>query len=187
MTIPHLPAYLPVEVCSSVGLDPSTPLAQCMDAVKADIAADGVAAPAPDVPGLTKVVSEAKQHGIDLKVVVMETSPAIDTPLRDIATELGQSHPDSVVLVLSPGWAGTYSGTYDRVLLEAGQDVAKTSATPVQGAQAFVDQLKTPDFPWTPFTIVLVIAVVLATVLARILQVRTKHDGSIKIMPDVQK
>jgi hypothetical protein len=157
-----------------------------MDAVKADIAKDGIAAPASDVPGLTKVVADARQSGIDLKVVVMEKSPAIDTPLRDIATAIGSANPDSVVLVLSPGWAGTYSGRYDRVILEAGQDVAKTSATPVQGAQAFVDQLKTPDFPWTPFTLVVVLAVALATVLARILQVRAQHDTSPKKTSDVQ-
>lgn len=146
-----------------------------MDAVKANVAKDGIAAPAADVPGLTKVVADAKQNGIDLKVVVMDKSPAIDTPLRDIASDIGSSDPNSVVLVLSPGWAGTYSGHYDRVLLEAGQDVAKTSATPVQGAQAFVDQLRTPDFPWTGFTIFLVIAVVLATVLTRIVRVRAQR------------
>jgi hypothetical protein len=175
-----------VEICTSVGLDPSTPLDQCMDAVKADIAKDGVAAPTADVPGLMKVVADARQSGIDLKVVVMDKSPAIDTPLRDIATTIGSSNPDSVVLVLSPGWAGTYSGRYDRVILEAGQDVAKTSATPVQGAQAFVDQLKTPDFPWTAFTLVLVLVVAVATVLARILQVRAQHDTSPEKAPEVQ-
>lgn len=106
---------------------PSTPIDQCLAAVKADVAADGVAAPATDVAALQKVVASAKEHGIDLKVVVMDKSPAIDTPLRDIATEIGQDSPGSTVLVLSPGWAGTYSTTYDRVILEAGQDVAKTA------------------------------------------------------------
>ena len=47
------------------------------------------------------------------------------------------------MLVLSPQFAGTYSKNYDRVLLEAGQDVAKTASNPVQGAQNFVDQLNT--------------------------------------------
>ncbi len=79
--------------------------------------------------GLQKIVASAKEQGIDLKVVVLDKSPAIDTPLRDIATEIGSADPGSTVLVLSPpGWAGTYSGTYDRVILEAGgQDVAKTA------------------------------------------------------------
>ena len=176
MTVLHVPTYLPVEVCTSVGLDPSTPLPQCMDKVQSEIAKDGVAAPAEDVAGLKKVVADAQASGIDLKIVVLPKSPAIDTPLRDIATEVGLAHPDSTVLVLSPGWAGTYSRRFDRVTLEAGQDVAKTSATPVQGAQAFVDQLRTPDFPWAALTIVLVIAVALATVLTRIVQRRANHS-----------
>jgi hypothetical protein len=66
--------------------------------------------------------------------------------------------------------AGTYSTTYDRVLLEAGQDVVKTAPDPVQGAQNFVDQLNTPDFPWSAFTIVVVIAVSMAAVATRFLQ-----------------
>ena len=33
-------------------------------------------------------VAEAGQDGIDLKIVVIETNPPIDTPLRDIATAL---------------------------------------------------------------------------------------------------
>lgn len=181
MTVLHLPIYLPVEVCTSVGLDPSTPLPQCMDKVQSEIANGGVAAPPEDVPGLKKVVADAQASGIDLKVVVLPKSPAIDTPLRDIATEVGLAHPDATVLVLSPGWAGTYSQHFDRVTLEAGQDVAKTSATPVQGAQAFVDQLRTPDFPWTAFTIVLVIAVALATVSTRIVQRRANHSGPAKM------
>lgn len=176
VTIPHAPTFIPVEVCSSAGLAPSTPVDQCLAAVKADVAADGVAAPAADVAALQKVVASAKEHGIDLKVVVMDKSPAIDTPLRDIATEIGQDTPGSTVLVLSPGWAGTYSTTYDRVILEAGQDVAKTAPNPVVGTQAFVDQLQTPDFPWIGLTITLVIGVAVAAVLTRVLQLRARRS-----------
>lgn len=142
----------------------------CMDKVKADVAADGVAAPPANVAGLQKVVAGARERGVDLKVVVMDKSPIIDTPLRDIATQVGEANPDSTVLVISPGWAGSYSKTYDRVLLEAGQDVVKLTPDPVQGAQNFVDQLKTPIFPWTGFTIVLVVGVAAAAVATRFLQ-----------------
>ncbi len=187
MTFPPAPTFIPVEVCSSVGLDPSTPLEQCMDKVKAEIAKDGVAAPPADVAGLQKVVADAKASGIDLKVVVMDKSPAIDTPLRDIATEIGEVHPDATVLVLSPGWAGTYSSSFDRVTLEAGQDVAKTSPNPVVGAQAFVDQLRTPDFPWTAFTIVLVFGVASATFLTRVLRNRAKSREHTKTPADLPK
>ena len=170
VTILPPPTYIPVEVCSAVGLETSTPLDTCMNTVKADVAKDGVAAPEADVAGLQKVVAGARDHGIDLKVIVMEKSPPIDTPLRDIANQVGKDHPGSTVLVLSPGWAGTYSSSYDRVLLEAGQDVAKLAPNPVQGAQNFVDQLNTPIFPWTGFTIFLVIAVGGAAIATRYLR-----------------
>ena len=164
------PTFIPVEVCTAVGLPTDAPLDSCMAAVQADVAKDGVAAPKADVAGLQKVVAGANDRGVDLKVVVMDKSPIIDTPLRDIATRVGEANPGSTVLVLSPGFAGTYSTTYDRVLLEAGQDVAKTASNPVQGAQNFVDQLNTPIFPWTAFTIVVVFAVGAAAVATRFLQ-----------------
>lgn len=56
---------------------------------------------------------------------------------------VAQSHPDATVLVLSPSFAGTHSQVFDRVTLEAGEDLAKTG-NPVQSAQNFVDQLNTP-------------------------------------------
>ena len=156
---PVLPAYIPPDVD--------------IEAVKAQVAQDGVAAPAADEPGLRQVVADAEGKGIDLKIVVVEHNPPIDTPLRDIATVVGQSNPGATVLVLSPIYTGTYSPTYDRVTLEAGEDLAKTG-NPVQSAQNFVSQLNTPDFPWTGLTIVLTVGVLLAAVVTRILQVRNK-------------
>lgn len=173
-----LPTYIPVEVCTAVGLPTATPLDTCMAAVQADVDKDGVAAPAADAAGLQQVVSAARDRGVDLKVVVMQNSPPIDTPLRDVATQVGQQHPGSTVLVLSPGWAGSYSTTYDRVLLEAGQDVAKLAPNPVQGTQNFVDQLNTPIFPWTAFTIALVFAVSAAAVATGFLRRRGKRSSA---------
>lgn len=170
MTTLPAPTFIPLEVCTAVGLPMSSPLDSCISAVLADVAKDGVAAPKDDVAGLQKVVAGARDRGIDLKVVVMEKSPVIDTPLRDIANRVEQANPGSTVLVISPGWAGSYSTKYDRVLLEAGQDVVKTADNPVQGAQNFVDQLNTPIFPWATFTIVVVIAVAAAAAGARLLQ-----------------
>ncbi len=172
------PVYIPLEVCSAVGLPASSPLGSCMDKVQSEVSADAVAAPAADVPGLREVVRGAADRGVDLKVVVLAQSPPIDTPLRDIATEVGQAHPGSTVLVLSPGWAGSYSNTYDRVLLEAGQDVAKLAPNPVQGAQNFVDQLNTPIFPWTEFTIFLVVGVAGAAVATRFLRAAAARHSS---------
>jgi hypothetical protein len=90
-------------------------------------------------------------------------------------------------LVLSPGWAGTYSTTYDRVLLEAGQDVAKTAPNAVAGTQAFVDQLQTPDFPWIGFTFTLLIGVAAAAVLTRVLQLRARRSQNTETQAEQAK
>lgn len=174
--IPFLPAYIPVEVCDTVGVDPAQAdgVAKCMAAVQADVRDDGVSAPAADVDALRQVVSDARQEGVDLKIVVLPRNPGIDTPLRDIATEVGQANPGSTVLALSPSFAGTYSPTIDRVTLEAGQDVAKTG-NPVLSSQNFVGQITTPDFPWMALTIVLVLGVAAGAVATRMLQVRSKR------------
>lgn len=147
-----------------------------MDLIRADLRDDGVsAANAPANAGLRQVVADAKQKGIDLKVVVLAQNPLIDTPLRDIATEVGQTYPGSTVLVLSPSFAGTSSPTFDRVTLEAGQDIAKVSGNPVAATQNFVAELTTPHFPWTPFTIILVLGVALAAAGTRMLQLRARN------------
>ena len=183
--IPFFPSYIPPEICTPVGQDPATtPVETCMDLVIADVGDDGVSAP-PDVPKseLADVVAQAKQQGIDLKIVVISTNPPIDTPLRDIATEVGTAFPDSTVLVMSPTDSGTYSTTFDRVTLEAGQDVAEGRG-PVQGAKNFVSELTTPHFPWTTFTILLVLGVIAAVAATRALQVRGKRAASANALSD---
>lgn len=177
--LPFPPAYIPRELCETVGIDPAQPdaIAKCMDVVRTDLRESGVSAkgaPADQVAQLEQVVADARADGLDLKVVVVDQNPPIDTPLRDVATDLGATFPESTILVISPSFAGTYSPTFDRVTLEAGQDVAKTG-NPVQSTQNFVGELETPDFPWTALTIVLVVGVLLATVATRLLQKRGKR------------
>jgi hypothetical protein len=180
VTGPHLigilPSYLPPEICSPVGQDPATtPVDTCMQLVISDVRDDGVsAAPVPENAGLAAVVAEARQQGINLKVVVVDRNPPTDPPLRDIATEVGEAFPGSTVLVLSPSQAGTFSTTYDRVTLEAGQDVAEGRGA-VQGTKNFISELTTPHFPWTAFTIVVVLGVIAAVAATRLLQVRSKR------------
>ena len=156
--VSFLPSYIPPEID--------------MEQVKADVAADGVSVPPDDqadVPALRQIVADARGEGIDLKIVVIDVNPPIDTPLRDIATEVGEANPGATVLAMSPSFAGTYSPVFDRVTLEAGQDLAKTGNR-VQSSKNFLGELTTPHFPWTPFTIVLVLAVVMAVVATRVLQ-----------------
>nr|CRL74297.1 membrane protein [Mycolicibacterium komanii] len=177
--IPSLPAYIPPDVCGPVGLDPATtPVDTCMNLVIEDVRDDGVSAsPKPENEGLAEVVAEAQQKGIDLKIVVVDQNPPIDTPLRDIATEVGDAFPGSTVLVLSPNDSGTFSTTFDRMTLEAGQDVAEGRG-PVQGSKNFVSELTTTHFPWTAFTILIVLGVVAAVIGTRLLQLRARRAGS---------
>ena len=177
MTTPGLPLFIPTQVCDTVGMDHvTTPVDVCMDQVIADVHESGVSAPAiPETKDLPKVIADAREKGIDLKIVVLSENPFIDTPLRDVATAVGNANPGSTVLVISPTFAGTYSPVYDRSTLEAGQDVAKIPGNPVLASQNFVDELASSHFPWTPFTIVIVLGVALAAVATRILQVRAKR------------
>lgn len=164
--VPFLPGFIPPDVD--------------MTKVIADVGDDGVSAPGADEAALRQVVSEAHADGIDLKIVVIDTNPHIETPLRDIATEVGHAYPGSTVLAMSPSYAGTYSPVFDRVTLEAGQDLAKTG-DPVQSSKNFVGQLTTPDFPWTALTIVLVLGVAGATAATRWLQIRGKRAAAAEI------
>jgi uncharacterized protein DUF6676 len=109
--------------------------------------------------------------------VVVDNNPPTDTPLRDIATEVGEAYPGSTVLVLSPTQSGSFSTTYDRMTLEAGQDVAEGHGS-VQGSKNFVSELTAQHFPWTTFTIAVVLAVVAAVVATRMLQIRAKREMS---------
>jgi hypothetical protein len=161
--IPFLPSYIPPDVD--------------MNQVLADVRDDGVSVPpadANDVSALRQVVADARAQGIDLKIVVIATNPPIDTPLRDIATEVGEAYPGSTVLAMSPSWAGTYSKDFDRVTLEAGQDIAK-NGDPVQSSKNFLGELTTPHFPWTAFSVLLTVLVLAAAVATRFLQVRSRR------------
>jgi hypothetical protein len=163
--IPFLPSYIPQDVD--------------IDAVKAQVAVDGVSAPPAVEPGLLQVVAEAKRDGVDLKIVVIDKNPPIDTPLRDIATVVGQANPGATVLVLSPNAVGTFSPTIDRATLEAGEDLAKTG-NPVQSSKDFVSELQTGTFPWTGLTIVLTLGVIVAVVATRLLQVKSKQTKQVE-------
>jgi hypothetical protein len=165
MTGPQIIPFLPIFIPQDVDIN----------AVQAEVKADGVSAPAAVEPGLLQVVADAKRDGIDLKIVVIDHNPPVDTPLRDIATVVGAANPGATVLVLSPSAAGSYSQSYDRVTLEAGEDLAKTGNA-VQSSKDFVSQLQTGVFPYTALTIVLTVATLLAVVVTRFLRVKGKQS-----------
>jgi hypothetical protein len=181
VTTPHAPLYIPGEICGTVGADPATKPDQCLAIVQEQVTAANLSAPPTVTPALLQVINQAHDDGIDLKIVVLDHNPPNDTPLRDIATVVGSQHPDATVLVLSPNYVGSYSTHFPRATLEIGEDNAKTG-NPVVSADNFLHQLNTPQFPWTVFTIVLLIGVVAAAIGTRFLQLRarrsaTSHDG----------
>jgi hypothetical protein len=162
-TIPFLPEYIPQDVD--------------IVSIKAQVAEDGVAAPPSAEQGLQEVVSQARGDGINLKIVLLDHNPPNDTPLRDIATVVGADYPGATVLVLSPSYVGSYSSHYPRVTLEAGEDQAKTG-NPAQSAQNYLNELSTPEFPWTAMTIVLLIGVLVAAAGVRFMQLANRHPAT---------
>lgn len=177
MTTPHAPLYIPGEICGTIGVDPATKPDDCLAVVQQQVDAGNVSAPQAVTPALRDLVNQAHEHDIDLKIVVLDHNPPNDTPLRDIATVVGSQHPDSTVLVLSPNYVGTYSTHFPRSTLEIGEDHAKTGNT-VVSAHNFLHQLETPQFPWTPFTIVVLIGVLAAVVGTRFAHLRAKRSAT---------
>jgi hypothetical protein len=174
VTTPHAPLYIPGEICGTIGADPATKPDQCLAIVQEQVTAENISAPPAVTPALLQVINQAHDDGIDLKIVVLDRNPPNDTPLRDIATVVGSQHPDATVLVLSPNYVGTYSTHFPRATLEIGEDNAKTG-NPVVSAQNFLHQLDTPQFPWTAFTIVLLIGVLAAVIGTRFMQLRARR------------
>ncbi|UQX13086.1 Rv1476 family membrane protein [Candidatus Mycobacterium methanotrophicum] len=164
-------------MCGTIGADPATPPEQCLAIVQEQVTAHNISAPSAVAPALLQVIDQAHKDGIDLKIVVVDHNPLNDTPLRDIATRVGAQHTDATVLVLSPNFVGTYSTHFPRSTLEIGEDNAKTG-NPVVSAQNFLHQLNTPQFPWTAFTIVVLIGVLAAVIGIRIMQLRGRRSAT---------
>ena len=177
MTTPHAPLYIPGEICGTVGVDSASNPDACLVIVQQQVDIGNISAPPSVAPALLELVNQAHEHGIDLKIVVLDHNPPNDTPLRDIATVVGSQHPDATVLVLSPNFVGTYSTHFPRATLEIGEDNAKTGNT-VASAQNFLHQLETPQFPWTGFTIVVLIGVLAAVIGTRFMQLRARRSAT---------
>jgi len=183
VTTPQAPLYIPGEICGTIGVDPATKPDDCLALVQHQVTAGNVSAPPSVAPGLLELIDQAHDHGIDLKIVVLDHNPPNDTPLRDIATVVGAQHPDATVLVLSPNYVGSYSSHFPRSTLEIGEDHAKTGNT-VLSAQNFLHELETPQFPWTPFTIVVLIGVLAAVVGTRFMQLRARRAATTAVDAD---
>ncbi|WP_430332402.1 DUF6676 family protein [Rhodococcus sp. ACT016] len=162
MPAPIAPARLPF--AATIPADVS------VDSVLADLSDGGVSAPEADVAELRAVVARANEHGVDLKIVVLEKDPWRPEQLRDLATEVGTVD-GGTVLVLSPSAPGTYSDTVSRVVLEGAQDRTYTGNA-VQSADNFVDEITAPHMSWGLITALLVLVVALVGGVSYVAKVR---------------
>lgn len=147
-----------------------------LDTVLADVADDGVSAPAADVTGLQAVVARARDEGIELRIVVLAENPPLDSQLRDVATEVGLRD-GGTVLALSPNWVGTYSDALPRVTVEDAQDHAYTGNA-VDSANQFLDAVVAPEVPYGLITGALVVVVGAAAAATWVLRTRRHQSGT---------
>ncbi|MEH3156044.1 MAG: hypothetical protein PGN29_12085 [Gordonia paraffinivorans] len=144
-----------------------------LGSIAKDLAGDHVSAPEGEVAGLERVVAEAKAKGHDMNFVVLEQAQPNFTYYRDIAAAL-QKETGGTVVVFGPDTVGTASDDFSRVQLEQAQDNL-TVSQPATGAQQILDRMtEQTQIPWTVVTLVLVAAVALGAVVARVLQVRRR-------------
>ncbi|MCP9624732.1 Uncharacterised protein [Nocardia otitidiscaviarum] len=155
MTVSHTQAFTP----ALAELPPDTDL----DAILRDLADNHVAAPeGRKQDGLADIAADAREHGIDLNIIVIPGNPGIEAKLRDLATEVGEQEQGTVV-VFSDDWVGTWSDTYSRARLEWAEDKAKYRgpAHTEEAARIFVDRMKSEEgLSWTLITAVLVAGLV---------------------------
>ncbi len=159
MTVTHTSAFSLKATKLPDGFDSKT-----LEELRADLADNGVATPeGDDQSELAAIVADARAHGIDLSIVVLDGNPGHDSELRDLATEVaGFQH--GTVAVFSDDWIGTTSDSISRVRLEWAEDKAKfTGGKSEQAARTLVHRLEqTPTVNWTEITIVLLAGLVLA-------------------------
>ena len=152
-----------------------------VDAILADLAEDGVAAPAAQVDGLRAVVANAADEGVALRVVVVDQDPFLPEQLRDLATSIGDADvgdaDGGTILALSPHMMGSNSDTISRFQLEGAQAMPRTGDSTAD-VQAFVDQIAEPSLPWTAITAVLTLLVLLAAAAGTALNVRSHKRAS---------
>ncbi|MGJ0121253.1 Rv1476 family membrane protein [Williamsia sp. MIQD14] len=147
-----------------------------LGAIERGLADDHVDAPAEVTPGLADVVAKAKGEGHDMYFVVLtETQPKF-TYYRDIATAL-QEKTGGTVVVFGPNTLGTASDDFSRVQLEQAQDNLSV-ANPTAAADTLLDRMTDQtQVPWTVVTVLLVVAVAIGAVAARVIG-RRRSAGS---------
>lgn len=144
-----------------------------MAALRSELLADHVAAPADQEPELRTLVARAQSDGHELNVVVLTEAQPNFTYYRDIATQL-QSEVGGTVLVIGPNSVGSASSDFSRVVQEQAMDDL-TLQKPTVAATQMYDELTAPQIDWTLVTIVLILVTIVGAVLARVRSVRARR------------
>ncbi|WOC14138.1 Rv1476 family membrane protein [Gordonia sp. MP11Mi] len=140
-------------------------------AIKKQLEATGVSAPADQVPELTKLVKEAKADGHDLFILVTDKNYVPFTVYRDIAHEL-QTSTGGTVLVFGPGGIGTSSTDFSRVEIEDATGEKSKGVSVPQSAREIYEKATEPNVDWTLATIGLIVVVIVGAVAARLMSRR---------------
>ncbi|WP_067704434.1 Rv1476 family membrane protein [Nocardia jejuensis] len=155
MTVSHTSGFTPMKA----ELPPNTDL----KAIIADLADNHVAAPkGRKQDGLADIAASARDHGIDLNIIVVPGNPGIEATLRDLATEVGKIEHGTVV-VFSDDWVGTASDSFTRARLEWAEDKSKYRGSDhtEEAARTFVDRLEQPEtVSWTIITLVMLVGLI---------------------------
>ena len=155
-----------------------------MTALRQELLADHVAAPADQEPALRALVARAESDGHDLNVVVLTVPQPNFTYYRDIATQL-QSEVGGTVLVIGPNSVGSSSADFSRVVQEQAMDDL-TLQNPSVAATQMYDELTSPQIDWTLVTLLLVIVTIIGAVLARVRTVRARRRRGEVAQPAAQ-
>lgn len=144
-----------------------------MTALRQELLADHVAAPADQEPALRALVARAKSDGHDLNVVVLTEAQPNFTYYRDIATQL-HSEVGGTVLVIGPNSVGSSSTDFSRVVQEQAMDDL-TLQNPSVAATQMYDEMTSPQIDWTLVTVLLIVVTIIGAVLARVRTVRARR------------
>ncbi|WP_280267174.1 DUF6676 family protein [Nocardia wallacei] len=95
---------------------------------------------------LAAIVDDAREHGIELSIVVVQGNDGRESDMRDLATAVGKTE-HGTVAVFSDDMVGTYSDSIPRARLEWAEDPAKGQKVGHSdtAAQIFVDRLESPQ------------------------------------------
>lgn len=114
---------------------------------------------------LIEVTQKAKEQGIgDMRIAILDQTPAHTADLRDIAQELLNHTGADLVLVRNPMSGAVVSDDVSRATLEAAQYHFLADPDYVRASNFFVDYVSSTSVPWGLVSIAVLIAIVVVAV-----------------------